>query len=226
MKILKPVLILFIMLTLLCQNALAFNEKVEGLEYVVRKLENPPMERAIVSRYDLYELYLENRSDKVFSVPGYSVDLGVNYSSLPEIRSSFKSKKSNKLAIFTIATSAASFALGGIAKTAASTLRTVNLYRKNNQSLNEDDNVLNKNKTYIIYPGDGLSLFLFVDRFLGQSPSTVRFICKDEESGLSNVVINNHIELRELNVQNIDESNRNNDEKNNVIAAPATDMYK
>ena len=232
MKIFKYIILFLCILIISYQNgmAIAFGDRIDGLEFVVRKIDDPPIERAVAQKYDLYEIYLENRSEKTFSIPGYSIDLGVHYSSLAEIRSLFKNKNSNKLAIFSIAAGAASFALGGIAKTAASTLRSVNSYKKNRMAMDDDDSILSKNKTYIIYPGDGLSLFLFVDKNLAQSPATMRFICRDEEVGVNNVVINNHIDLREINVKdvkNTDETNRNNDEnKNNVIAVPPSDTYK
>ena len=231
MRIVKY-LMLFLCIVMLSQNsiAIAFGDRIDGLEFVVRKIDDPPMERAVAQKYDLYEIYFENRSEKTFSIPGYSIDLGVHYSSLAEIRSLSKNKSSNKLAIFTVAASAASFALGGIAKTAASTLRSVSSYKKNRMAMDDDDSILSKNKTYIIYPGDGLSLFLFVDKNLAQSPTTMRFVCHDEDLGINNVVINNHIDLRELNAKNeknIDETNHNNDEnKDSVIAVPSSDAYR
>jgi len=57
-------------------------EKVDGLEYDIRVIEDVPINRAIAKRFDLYEIYFENRTDKTFSVPGYSIDLGVNYSNI------------------------------------------------------------------------------------------------------------------------------------------------
>ena len=232
MIVMKKAIYVFLILTMIFQDgiAFAFSDRIEGLEYVIRKIDDSPMERTIAQKYDLYQIYFENRSDKTFSIPGYSIDLGVHCSSLAEIRSLSKNKNSNKLAIFTVAASAASFALGGIAKTAASTLRSVSSYKKNRMAMDDDDSILSKNKTYIIYPGDGLSLFLFVDKNLAQSPTTMRFVCHDEDLGINNVVINNHIDLRELNAKNeknIDETNHNNDEnKDSVIAVPSSDAYR
>ncbi len=207
-------------------------ERVDGLEYVVRKIEEPPIDRRIVNKYDLYEIYFENRSNKTFSIPGYSIDLGVNYSNLSEIRSLLKNKSSKKIAVFNLAAGAASIAFGGVTKTAVSTLRSVNSFnnRRNNIKADDDENILAPNKTYIIYPGDGLSLFLFINKSLEQSPATIRFICREEDSGLNYVVINNNFELRELNAKSGKDTNSNNLENDksdkSVIAAPNTDLYK
>ncbi len=229
MKFLKITILFLSILTILPQSnrVFAFDDHIDGFEYVVRKIDAPPIERSIAQKYDLYELYLENKSDKIFSIPGYSIDLGVHYSSLAEIYSLSKNKSTNKLAIFGIAAGAASFALGGIAKTAANTIRSVGYYKRNKASLDDDENILSKNKTYIIYPGDELSLFLFIDKNLAQSPNTVRFVCRDEVSGVNNVVINNHIDLKEMNTKSVDKTNRDNEEeKKNVIAVPLSDTYK
>ena len=229
MNLFKVISIIFLLMAVFCQTTMviAFDDHVDGLEYVVRRIEAPPIERTIAQRYDLYEFYLENRSDKTFSITGYSIDLGVHYSSLAEIKSLSKNKNSNKLAIFGIAAGAASFALGGIAKTAANTIKSVNSYKRNKAGFDDDENILSKNKTYIIYPSDGLSLFLFVDKNLAQSPNTVRFVCRDETSGINNVVINNHLDLREMNANGVDQINRNNEEaKKSVIAVPSSDTYK
>ncbi|MBI3589945.1 MAG: hypothetical protein HY094_01035 [Candidatus Melainabacteria bacterium] len=208
-------------------------EKIDGLEYDVRKIDDAPMDKVVSNRYDLYELYFENRSEKTFSVPGYSIDLGVNYSSISEINSLFNGKLQKKLTALNIAAGAASIVFGGIAKTAAnSAMRTVN-FRKKNNNLDDDNSFLSHNKTYILYPGDALSLFLFVDKALSQVPNTIRFVCHDEDSNVNQIVINNHLKLREAGVQNNAdsiESNKDSEKtdklKDNVIAVPATEIYK
>ena len=229
MNLLKQIILVFSALVTLCQSTMvfAFDDNIDGFEYEIRKIDAPPIEKLIAQRYDLYEIYFENKSDKTFSIPGYSIDLGVHCSSLAEIRSLFKNKNSNKLAIFNIAAGAASLALGGIAKTAASTIRSVSVYRQNKIAIDDDENILSKNKTYIIYPGDALSLFLFVDKNLEESPNVVKFICRDESVGINNIVINKHIDLSGMDAKNIDETNRNNEEdKKNVIAVPSYGTYK
>ena len=36
--------------------------EIEGLEYVIRRINDFPFEKEISKNYDLYELYLENRT--------------------------------------------------------------------------------------------------------------------------------------------------------------------
>ncbi|OGI20558.1 MAG: hypothetical protein A3B68_05810 [Candidatus Melainabacteria bacterium RIFCSPHIGHO2_02_FULL_34_12] len=217
-------IIIFLVTNIFTYNSLAAYEKIEGLEYVLRKIENPPIDKDIARKFELYEFYLENRSNMTFSIPGYSIDLGLDYSSASEIKSLYKNKSSNKLAIFNIAAGAASIALGGIAKTAASTIRTVGSMRKSSNTADDDANILSPNKIYILYPGEGLSLFLFVDKYLEQTPVTVRFVCHDEDLNSNYVLINNKVDLREINAESKPDEKEKNEE--NVIAAPSSDVYK
>ena len=217
MKILK----IFLIISFFClqiQTVYAFQDKVDGLEYVVRKIEDPPIDRSASKRFDLYELYFENRSDKTFSIPGYSVNLGVDYSLLSDVLALAKDKSSKKLAVFSVAASAASIALGGIAKSAANTAMRFNSYRKNNSNLNSEKIFLSGNKTYIIYPNDSLSLFFFIDKFIGETPSSIRYICHDEAQNINYVVINENLDLREINAKG--------DSDKNVIAVPNSNQYK
>ncbi|OGI06700.1 MAG: hypothetical protein A3I68_08090 [Candidatus Melainabacteria bacterium RIFCSPLOWO2_02_FULL_35_15] len=213
MRFFGLILVIFF-LSFQIQTAYAFLEKVDGLEYVVRKIEEPPIDRFIAKRFDLYELYFENRSDRTFSIPGYSIDLGVDYSSISEVSSFTKDKSSKKLAVFNVAAGAASIALGGIAKSAANTAMRFNSLRKNTSNLNNDKSFLSGNKTYIIYPNDSLSLFFFLDKFTGQTPASIRYICHDEVQNTNYVVINENLDLRESNADK------------NVIAAPDSNQYK
>lgn len=219
--------IIIILLTLFFLNsfeslvALGAFEKVDGLEYTIQKIIDPPLERQIARRFDLYEIYLENRSAMTFSIPGYSIDVGASYSSIDEVRAFFKDKSSKKMAVFNIAAGAASIALGGIAKTAANTAaRSVGVFRRKKSSFDDDTNILSSKKIYILYPGDGISLFMLIDRFSGQVPNTLRFICHDEELNVNYVVINNKINLQEYN------ANEESKQSENVIANPVTDQYK
>ena len=217
MKILK----IFLIISFLCfqiQTAYAFLEKVDGLEYVVRKIEDPPIDHFVSKRFDLYELYFEIRSDKTFSIPGYSINLGVNYSGPSEIAALTKDKSSKKLAAFTIAAGAASIALGGIAKSAANTAIRFNSARKSNTNLNDEKSFLSGNKTYIIYPNDNLSLFFLLDKFTNQAPTSIRYICRDEVQNINYVVINENLDLREINAKS--------DVDKNVIAVPDSNQYK
>lgn len=195
----------------------AASEKLEGLDYVVRKINDAPIEKQIAKRFDLYEVYFENNTNKTFSIPGYSVDLGVDYSTLDQIRSFLSTKSSGKLAVFNIAAGAASIALGGIGRQAASTIRSVGGFRRKRSTLDDDRNILSSKNNYIIYPEDVFSLFIFVDKTLGQVPTTIRFICHDEEQNLNHIVINNNIQLEEY---------ASSKENKPTIAAPNTEQYK
>ena len=218
------------------QRAFAVVEKVEGLEYIIRKIDDVPLEKYIKNNYDLYELYLENRSDKTFSIPGYSVDLGVNYSNLSEINSLYNEMSSKKSTVFNIAAGAASIALGGIARRAASTVvRTVGSFRHKNSNLITAENFLSNNKTYILYPDDGLSLYLLVGKYLTEVPHGIRFICHDEDTNVNYIVINNNVEVRndnvqkvqkEINVQNVNHNSSFDKSGENIIIAPSTEQYK
>ena len=199
---------------MLTQSLYAYSDfdKIDGLEYDIRKLEDVPLEQFITRRYDLYEIYFENRSNKTFSIPGYSIDLGVDYSTLDDVYLQSKDKSQNKLAVLKIATGAASIAFGGIARRAATTaINSVNNLRRKHINTAGNKSFLSNNKTYVLYPADDLSIFIFVDRLSSQIPDTFRFICHDEELNQNQVVINNKIKPREV---------------GNVIAAPNTEQYK
>ena len=212
------IFLIFSFLFLQIQTSYAFQDKVDGLEYIVRKIEEPPIDKVLAKRFDLYELYFENRSDKTFSIPGYSINLGVDYSDLSEVASSAKDKSSKKLAVFNIAAGAASIALGGIVKSAANTAMRFASSRKNVSNLTNEKGFLSGNRTYIIYPNDSLSLFFFLDKFIGQTPSSIRYICHDEVHNINYVVINENLDLREINTKA--ESDKN------VIAVPEVNQYK
>lgn len=227
MKVYK-IFLVFLFFFFQIQTVDAFLEKVDGLEYVVRKIEEPMTDQYISKRFDLYEIYFENRSDKTFSIPGYSIDVGVDYSGVSDILSFAKDKSSKKLAIFNIAAGAASVALGGIVKSATNTVRSVTSYRKNNSNINNNEKkFLSVNRTYVIYPNEGLSLFFFLDKFSGQTPTLIRYICHDEVQNINYVVINENLDLREINAKN-DNSNEpsKNDTSKNVIAVPDSNQYK
>ena len=227
-NILKSSLILILIIALLSLNVYAALEHIEGLEYGVRVIEDLPLEKNITKNYDLYELYFQNKTDKIFSIPGYSIDLGVDYSNFAEINSQYKDAPSKKLAILNIATGAASIALGGIARTAANAVKSVGNLRKKNLNLAGEDAFLSPYKTYIVYPGDAISVLFLVNKYLQQSPNTVRFVCHDEELNVNNIVINNKFKLDEGNIKNAKNLNSNSDSSKpgeNVIAAP-TSEYK
>lgn len=214
-------------------NVHPFQDHIDGLEYDIRKIEDLPIDRSISKRYDLYELYFENRSDKTFSLPGYSLDLGVNYTTLQEINSMFKDKSSKKLTVLSLAASTASIALGGIAKSAATTAaRSVGSLRNRNNKIEDNANFLSTNKTYVLYPGLTLSLLLFVDKYSEKPPYTIKFICRDEDLNINHIVINNKIRLRVINADYEGDKAAPKENDNlqtsgeNVIAAPALEQYK
>ena len=217
MKLLA-VFLVFSFFCLQIQTACAFQEKVDGLEYVVRKIEEPPIAPFVSKRFDLYELYFENRSDKTFSIPGYSIDLGIDYSSFSDVAYFTKDKSSKKLTVLNIAAGAASIAFGGIAKSAANTAFRFNSLRKNNTNLNNEKIFLSGNKTYIIYPNDSLSLFFFLDKFATEPPTSIRYICHDEVQNINYIVINGNLDLKGITPE--DELGKS------VIAVPDSNQYK
>lgn len=222
----KSLLTVFVFLSILGSNfSFAAVEYPEGLGYEVRKLDDVLLDKVITKNYDLYEFYLENNSVRTFSVPGYSIDLGVEYSGLAEVESLFKNKSKKKSFVFNLATGAAAIALGGIARTAASTVRSVSGFGKNKNTFDEHTSFLSPNKTYILYPGDGLSLFLFVDKKLSQAPNTVRFICRDEETNSTQIVINDRFKFVTGKIESASTEPKSA-ENNEILAAPAEEHYK
>lgn len=207
--------------------AFAFTEKIDGVEYLVRKIDAPPLSKEIVKKYDLYEIYFENRTDSTFTIPGYSVDLGVDYSTAQEIQSKGKNKGSRKFALIGLGIAGAStFGVSGIAGSAAKTaLRSSNFIRqKNGVSVDDNSILLAPSKTYVLYPRESLSIFFFVDRHLGQEPSVLKFICHNEDLNVNQVLINKKLELRVLDAENTPKDSANVEGK--VIAAPEGTQYK
>ena len=224
---------LFISL-LVSSSALAFSNNVTGLEYELNRISNPPIDKAINKRFDLYELYFENQSAMVFSIPGYSIDLGLEYSDLSDVLSVLKKKKSKKLAVLNIATGAASIAFGGLVRSAANTaIRSVNSLRNKGFVLKEKKNVLSPTITYILYPGYGISIYFFVDKHLDTVPTSIKYLCKDEGSNINHVVVNHHFRFHDININEdyfkdnnsraLDKRDVNNDY---VIANPESLEYE
>ena len=205
---------LFVLLVLVfpCRLVYAVQEKVDGLEYEIRLVEDPPLDKYVRNKFDLYELYFENKSNKTYSIPGYSIDLGVDYLSINDINLLNKDKSSKKINIFNIAAGAASIALGGIARSAANTaMRTVVSFKKRISSSSDEKMFLSSTKTYILYPSYGLSLFLFVEKLSDGTPNSIRFVCHEEDTNQNYIVVNDHLNAN------------SNQEK---IAAPPIEQYK
>ena len=225
MKRKRLLLIIFVFIFSLDLNlSFAAVEYPEGLGYEVRKLDDIPLDRVVTNNYNLYELYLQNNSGKTFSIPGYRIDLGVEYSSLVEVDSLFKDKSKKKSLVLNLATGAAAIALGGIARTAASTVRSVSSFGKQKNTFGENTSFLSPNKTYILYPGDGLSLFLFVDKKLSQAPNTVRFICRDEETNSAQIIINDRFKFVSGKIESAS-TEPTNLENPQILAAPAAEEH-
>ena len=206
-----------------------FVEKVDGIEYILRLIGDAPLDKGVLKRYDLYEIYFENRSQKTFSIPGYSVDVGVSYTTLDQINAQSKDGSLKKLGVLNLAAGAAGIAFGGIAKTVANTAnRSFNTMKKKNKSLYGGDIFLSQNNTYILYPSEALSIFFFVDKFKGETPSSIKFVCHDEDNNINHIVINDNLDLREINAENPEIKNENDDKntgKSN-IASPDGQPYK
>jgi len=112
----------------------------------------------------------------------------------------------------------------------------VSTFKRSNSNFADNSSFLTPGRTYVIYPGDGLSLFLFVDKFLNQPPSIFRFICREEDTGTNYIVVNKEFKLREINTNNVKhEKERKTDEEKqgeletgeeNIIASPESSSYK
>jgi hypothetical protein len=233
MLIKLKITIIFLLLFLILSNqaAYSFVEKVDGLEYVVRNLDSNVLGNYISSRYNLYEIYLENRSEKAFSIPGYSIDLGVKYTTLQEIASASMASGNKKLAVLNLTAGAASLAFGAVAKSVASTaIRGISL-RNKSPGISDDDVILSPVKTYIIYPAEALSLYVLVDNKITQVPSSVKFICHDEDANINYIVINRNLKLLDTSILaekkvTKDVSAKIESADENVIATPDSDLYK
>lgn len=220
MKIIFKLSLIFLVVFSTLSSNIAFCafEKIDGLEYDLRKLTDVPLDKLIAKRYELYELYFENRSQNTFSIPGYSIDIGAEYFTLNELQSLYKDKSNKKLAVFNIAANAASIAFGGITRVATNAAtRSVNLFRLRKGALDNVDIYLNPAKTYVLYPNDTLSLLLFVDKFIAESPNKIRLICRDENSNKTNILINNNLSVKELN---------SSDDGNMTLVTPGSDILK
>ena len=214
-KILCLVLSAFIIFPF--QIASAVQEQIEGLEYDIRLVEDVQLDKSIKNKFSLYELYFENKSNKTYSIPGYSIDLGIDYLTINDINSLNKDKNSKKLTIFNVAAGAASLAFGGIVRSATNTaMRTFGSFKKKSGSLSDNNMFLSNGKTYILYPGYGLSLFLFVDNLSNQVPNSIRFVCHEEDTNQNYILVNDHLQMKNLNADN----------NNQKIAAPAIEQYK
>ena len=210
-------------------SCFAVVQKIDGLDYSLQKVINPPLNKTILNKFDVYEIYFENHTDRLFSIPGYSVDLGLDYSGYDDVLAVLREKSSKAMTVLNIAAGAASFALGGgIAKSAANTIRSVNSFRKNGFNLTDERFLLSASKTYVIYPEDYFVVYFFVDKRLGEAPSILRYLCKDEELNTTYVVVNKNIKI-----QNADFNSTGNnlyfppmDSKDeNVIAVPVGGEY-
>ncbi len=230
MKLYKKIFFLLLVLNLTFLNSYAVVSHIDGLEYVVRHLNSGVLGNTLKDKYDVYEIYFENRTQKTFSIPGYSIYLGVDFTSLQKLNSDSMSKTAVRNSVLNIAAGAASIAFGGIAKTAANTaIRQVN-FRTMTVPISGDEALLSTEKTYIIYPGDGLLLYFIVNKNYGQLPNQFRFVCRDEESNINTVLINNTLDLRddndkikkEVNAKKIEDDT----EDGVTISDPSNDIYK
>ena len=203
-----------------------------GIFYDIREIEEPPLPTHILRNYTLYELYIENRSEIAYSIPGYSIDIGTEYSSVNEILALIKDKSSRKTTVLNLAAGAAGIAFGGIAKTAANTAMRIGTIQKKVVHIDDGKNILSANKNYIIYPNSSLSLYFFINKSTEQLPTHIKFICRDENNSINRVIINNNYQLRETNASEevrgkiVDKNNLETEMNENLIAEPGTLQYR
>ena len=183
-------LLVLLFLSFSCNPTFGVYENVDGLEFTLRKVTDVPLDSTVVKKFDLYELYFENKSNKTFSIPGYSIDFGVDYLTLDEIKVFMKDKNSKKIAVFNLATGAAAIAFGGIARTAANTaLKTISFKKRN--SYDNNAIYLSQSKTYVLYPNYSIPLYFFLEKNFENYINSIKFICRYENLGINYVVINN-----------------------------------
>lgn len=177
--------------------------QIEGFQYVIRKIDNFPLEKEISKNYDLYELYIENRTENTLSIPGYSINFGVNYINIADLSAELKSKLSKKSNVFNIAAGAASLAFGSIAKTAANTaVQSVTSWKKHNVNIGNDEQILNFRRTYVLYPHDQISLYFLVSKEIIEPINSLKLICVNEELNQSYILINNMVDVQKYTVKN------------------------
>ena len=224
--------IILSLIIIFCFKIFAFShvQKIEGLDYSVDRLLNPPVNKLILKNFEIYQIFLENMTDMIFTVPGYSVDLGVEYNDLSDVLALLKDKNSKKLSVLNFAAGAASIAFGGgIAKSAANTaVRSVGVFKRKGFDLSDEKFVLSPMRTYVIYPNDSLGIYFFLDKRVGQLPKIIRFICKDEESNITSAIVNQNLEVHEIDL-NIYDANLYfmpaMQNQKNVIAVPESEQY-
>lgn len=204
MSYLRKIIIFFILVGFLITYipCYAIVDKIEGLEHIISKINNFPLDKKILKDYDLYELYIENRSSKTYSIPGYSINFGVDYFNVAELSAQLRSSLAKRLALFHLAAGAVFIPFGAIAGRAAHTaVNSVATFKKGKLKVSDNPHLLSPQKTYIIYPDEQLSLYFLVSKQAGSIPNTLKFICRDEEIDTNYVVINNNVEIRGISLK-------------------------
>ena len=177
----------------------SITQRVDDINFSITRIRNFPLNKEINKNYDLYELYLENKSDKTFSIPGYSIDFGVTYFNIVELSAQVRSIFSKKLTLIDFAAGAILLPFGNITGKAARTaINSVTNFKKRKLDLYDSENLLSKEKTYIFYPHEIKIFYFLISNENNLIPNKFRFICKNEETGQSFVVINNSISLKEI----------------------------
>ena len=229
-KYLQPVIVSLVIIFCLSISVSSYVQKFEGLDYSVDRLLNPPVNKLILKNFDIYQIFFENMTDMIFTIPGYSVDLGIEYNDLSDVLALVKDKNSKKLSVLNFAAGAASIAFGGgIARSAANTaVRSAKVFKSRGFDFSDEKFVLSPMRTYVIYPNDSLGIYFFLDKKVGQIPKIIRFLCKDEESNLTSAIVNQYLEVHDidLNIYNANlYSMPTMQSQKNVIAVPDSEQY-
>lgn len=175
---------------------------IEGLSFTVTKMNNFPLDKKIVKDYDLYELYISNTSNTTYSIPGYSIDFGVDYVNILELSNSLKNSLSKRLAFLNLAAGALFLPFGSIARNAARTaVGSVTSLKRKANNVDDDSQLLSSKKTYVLYPNENIALYFLLSNQIGK-PSKVRFICRDEELNLNHVLIDTSLDFKEVTIKN------------------------
>ena len=148
-------------------------------------------------------MYIENRSEYILTIPGYSINFGVNYVNISDLGTELKQGLSKKSTVLNIAAGAASLAFGSLARTAANTaVHSVTSIKKHNLGDGTSENILNSKRIYVLYPHDNISLFFLIEKETKNPVSSLKLICVNEELKENYILINNNIQVQEYIVKN------------------------
>ena len=198
---LRKITILVFILVVFVINTIpvySYVSELEGLDIEISKINNFPLSKQIIKHYDLYELYIINRSNNTYSIPGYSFNFDVDHYDLQELTVQAKGTISKKFAILNIATTALFIPFGGFARSAGrSAVSSVSSFKKKGLNIYDTENLLMEDRIYMLYPNQSRVLYFLISKD-STLPRSVKFVCKNEGLNINHVVINNDITVENV----------------------------